>query len=128
VGDGGRLQPVRRAELAQDVRDVDAGRPDADDELRGDLAVGVAAGEEGQDLRLARGEAEGLLQAPLPVGRPGLRRRQLEPRPLGEQLEPFGQGLCSDPGRDGVRLGERPARLGAEAPAATSASAWRQRQ
>ena len=34
VRDGGRLEPVRRAELAQDVRDVDAGRLDADDERR----------------------------------------------------------------------------------------------
>ena len=56
------------AELAQDVRDVDAGRPDADHEGRRDLAVGVAAGDEGEDLRLARCEAEEL-EALLRVGR-----------------------------------------------------------
>jgi hypothetical protein len=107
VRDGGRLEPVRRAELAQDVRDVDAGRPDADHQGRCDLAVGVAAREEGQDLRLARREAEDLLKALLPVGRPCIRRRELEPRALGEQLELPGQRRCSDPGRDGVRLPAR---------------------
>jgi hypothetical protein len=75
VGDRGRLAPVRCAELAQDVRDMHAGRPGADDECRRDLAVGVAAGEEGQDLRLP-----------------------------GGQLKLFCQGCRADPGRDGVRL------------------------
>src|SRR6266496_2737861 len=50
VGGRGCLEPVRRPELAQDVRDVDAGRLDADDERRGDLAVGVAAGDQGAEL------------------------------------------------------------------------------
>src|SRR5690348_6082853 len=59
AGDGrGGLEPVGCPEFAQDVRDVDADGLDADDERRGDLAVGVAAGEEVQDLRLARGQAE----------------------------------------------------------------------
>jgi hypothetical protein len=102
--DRGRLQPVRCAELAQDVRDMHAGRPDADDECRRDLAVGVAAHEEGQDLRLPRRQAEDLLQALLPVGRPDVRRRGLQPCALGEQLKLFCQGCRSDPGRDGVRL------------------------
>jgi hypothetical protein len=89
VRDRGRLAPVRRVELAQDVRHVDAGGPDTDDELRGTLTVGVAAGEEGQDLRLAWGQTEGLLQALPSLGWLGLRRRELEPRALGKQLEPF---------------------------------------
>jgi pimeloyl-ACP methyl ester carboxylesterase len=50
VRDRGGLDPVRRAELAEDVGDVDACRLDADDERGGDLAVGVAAGDEAQDL------------------------------------------------------------------------------
>jgi hypothetical protein len=113
VRDRGRLAPVWRAELVQDVRDVDAGRPDADHEYRRDLAVGVATGEEIQDLRLPRGQAKDFLEALFSVGRPRVRRCELQPRALGEQLEPFSKGLCSDPGRDGVGLPERPARLGA---------------
>jgi hypothetical protein len=113
VRDRGRLEPVRRAELAQDVRDMNAGRPDADHQGRRDLAVGVAAGDEGQDLRLARREAEDLPQALGPVGRPGVRRSELQPSALGEQLELPSQGRCSDPSRDDVCLLEWPARLGA---------------
>ena len=110
--DGGGLEPIRRAQLPQDVRNVDAGRPDTDHEGRRDLAVGVAAGDEGQDLRLARCEAEEL-KALLRVGRHSKRRCDLQPRALGEQLELRGQRLGSDPGRDRMRLPERPARLGA---------------
>ena len=62
VRDRGRLAPVRRTELAKDVRDVDARRLDADDERLGDLAIGVAAGDEREDLRLARCEPEDLLE------------------------------------------------------------------
>jgi GNAT superfamily N-acetyltransferase len=65
------------------VRDVHAGRPDADDEGRGDLGVGVATGDEGQNLRLPRRQAEELPQA-----LPSVRRRELQPRALGEQ-EPW---------------------------------------
>src|SRR5437773_6018264 len=52
VHDCGCLEAVWRAELAQDMRDVDAGRLDADNEGRGDLAVRAAASDEAQDLRL----------------------------------------------------------------------------
>ena len=69
VGDRCRFSTVRRAELVQDVRDVDACRLGADDERRGDLAVGVAAGDEIQNLGLACGETEDLFQALLSVGR-----------------------------------------------------------
>ena len=128
VGDRRRLQPIRRAELAQDVRDVDAGGPDADDECLRDLAVGVAAGDESEDLRLARGEAEDVLQARLSVGRRGVQRCEIEPRALGEQLELAKEGLRSDPRRDGMRRRERALASARDAPAATSASAWRQWQ
>jgi hypothetical protein len=58
VGDRGRFAPVWRVEFAQDVRDVHAGGLDADDERGGDLAVGEAAGDERQHLRLARRQAD----------------------------------------------------------------------
>jgi hypothetical protein len=61
VRDRGRLEPVRRVELAQDVRDMHAGGLDADHERGGDLAVGEAAGGERQYLRLARRQAKDLV-------------------------------------------------------------------
>ena len=76
VRDGGRFEPVRRVELAQDVRDVDAGGLDADHELGGDLAVGVAAGDERQHLRLARRQPEALLRGPASRGVVRRRRRR----------------------------------------------------
>ena len=71
--DRGRLEPVRRVELAQDVRDVDAGRLDADHERRGDLAVGVAAGDErsAPPPRAASGRGS----PPGPASRPAAPRR-----------------------------------------------------
>ena len=86
---------------------------DADDQRGGDLAIGVAAGKEGQDIRLARGQAEDLLQGPFPGWRPVVGRGEVEPGALGEQLELGGQGAGADPGRDGVRVPQRHARLGA---------------
>jgi hypothetical protein len=83
VRDCGRLAPVRGPELAQDVRDVDAGGLDADHEGRGDLAVGIAMGDESQDFGLARRQAEDLLEALLLFGRPLVRRREVEPRACG---------------------------------------------
>ena len=62
----------------------------------GDLAVRVAAGDERQNLGLARGQSEDLLQALPRVGRLRGRRREIEPRALGEQLELAQQRLCSD--------------------------------
>src|SRR5436305_3886225 len=109
----GGLEPVGRPELAQDVRDVDADGLDADDEYRGDLAVGVAAGEEVQHLRLTCRKAEDLLWAVLLLGKRGLRRREIEPRALGEQLDLAEQRPGPYPGRDGVRLPQRHGRHGA---------------
>ena len=114
VGDRGRLEPVRRAELAQDVRDVDAGRLDADDERRGDLAVRVAAGDEGQDLRLAWRQAEDLLQALLP--RRGTRPAAARDRAarVGRAARAPGAGawLRSGPRRRGPPGAARPPRCG----------------
>jgi hypothetical protein len=67
VRDRGRLEPARRVELAQDVRDVHARGLDADRELGGDLAVGEAACDEGQHLRLVRCRSEELFQGLLRV-------------------------------------------------------------
>ena len=52
---------------------MDARRLDADDERLGDLAIGVAAGDEREDLRLARREPEDLLEVLL-FPRPTLRQ------------------------------------------------------
>jgi hypothetical protein len=65
---------------------VDARGLDADDERLGYLPVGVAAGDEAQDLALARSQPERLGEAVLAVcvdvGRP-----EVEPRTSGEGLE-----------------------------------------
>ena len=53
LGDGGGLDPAADTQLAQDVRDVDAGRLLGDVELGADLAVGAAGGHQGQHLGLA---------------------------------------------------------------------------
>ena len=66
--DRGRFGSVRRVELPQNVRDVDAGRLDTDDERRRDLVVRVATCDEGQNLRLARCQAESLAQTPPSIG------------------------------------------------------------
>src|SRR5262245_57529957 len=102
VGDRGCFTSVRCVEFAQDVRNVDAGCLDADDEVRRDLAVRVATGDEGQDLRLARCQAESLLQASPSVGLLVLRGGEIEPRALGEQLELPQQRIRSDASGDGV--------------------------
>jgi hypothetical protein len=64
----GCLDPVGCTELPQDVRDVNSGRSDTDNELRGDLAVGAPPDEESEDLRLPRGQAKVLFTAVPPVG------------------------------------------------------------
>jgi hypothetical protein len=81
--DRGRFETVRRAELAQDVGHVNAGRLDADHERRGDLAVRVATGYESQHFGLARCQAEGLLEV-LPLRGLRLRRGEIESRSLGK--------------------------------------------
>jgi hypothetical protein len=58
LADLGGVDAVGGVELAEDVRDVDAHRLLADEELVGDLAVGSSEGELGEDLDLARGEPE----------------------------------------------------------------------
>ena len=115
VRDRGRLEPVRRAELAQDVRDVDAGRLDADDERRGDLAVGVAAGDERQDLRLARCQPEELLEVLLSVvrlPRPAARDRAARVRRAARALA-AGASLRSESRRRAPPGAARSPRCGA---------------
>jgi hypothetical protein len=65
---GGRLAPVRRAQLLEDVRRVDAGGLDADDECARDLAIGVAAREQDEDVELARRQSELFREARFFVG------------------------------------------------------------
>ena len=57
VRQGRGLAACRHAELAQDVGHVDAGGLAGDEQLLGDLPVGVALGDEPQDLELAGGES-----------------------------------------------------------------------
>src|SRR3954470_17039672 len=59
VGEDDRLHAVAQAELGQHVGDVGLDRVLAEHELRGDLGVGQAAGDEAQHLELARGELGG---------------------------------------------------------------------
>src|SRR6266508_2238453 len=54
----GGLDPRVDAELAKDVRDVDARGLAADEQRVRDLLVAPAAGDELEDLGLARGEPE----------------------------------------------------------------------
>jgi hypothetical protein len=58
VGDGGRLAAGRHSQLAEDVRHVDGHGLGANEQLVGDLAVGLAEREVLEDLALAAGEAE----------------------------------------------------------------------
>jgi pimeloyl-ACP methyl ester carboxylesterase len=83
VRDRRRLAPVRHAELPEDVGDVDARRLDADHECLRDLPILVAAGDQREDLCLARREPEGVGEAFLAV-RLRVRRREIESRTLGE--------------------------------------------
>lgn len=56
-GVGGGLGPAPDAELGEEVGDVGAGGVGADEERRGDLAVGVAGRQQTQDVQLARRQA-----------------------------------------------------------------------
>ena len=84
-----------------------------DHERVGDLPVGVAAGDEREHLGLPRRQAEGLLQESLSIGRRSVRRGEIEPRTLGEQLELPSKRLRSCPSRDRVCRPQRHARLSA---------------
>ena len=54
----GGLEPICDVKFAEDIRDVDAGRLVADEELLSDLAVRASLSEKGEDLALARREAQ----------------------------------------------------------------------
>ena len=54
----GGFNPVREVQLVEDVVDVAGGRCFGNDELFGDLAVGLAGGDEGEHLAFAGGERE----------------------------------------------------------------------
>ncbi len=111
--DGGCFDAVGCVEFAEDVRDVDAGRFDADHERGGDLAVGIAPRDEPQDLGLSRSQAEGVRQAWLSVGGRRVGRIEIEPCALCEQLDLLQQGSCSHSSRDGMGFAEWQARFGA---------------
>ena len=56
VGEDDRLHAVAQVELLEDASDVGLHGSVADDELGGDLGVGEAARDQGEDLELAAGE------------------------------------------------------------------------
>jgi hypothetical protein len=64
-------------------------------------------GDESEDLRLARRQAEDLLKVVLPGRRSRVRRHEIEPRTSGEPFELVGRRLCSDGSCDRLRLPER---------------------
>src|SRR5437764_386148 len=87
VRDGGGLRAAADVELGEDPRDVDARRLLGHVELGADLAVGGATGDEGEDLALARGQAEGVLGL-VAGGCLGLGRAvEPESRPSHESLD-----------------------------------------
>jgi hypothetical protein len=57
-GDHNRLGPAGRADLAEDVRDVDAGGLLGDEEVRADLPVRAAVRQQLKDFALAHGQAQ----------------------------------------------------------------------
>ena len=84
------LRPGVNAELGQDVLDVRGDRLRADDELRRDLALSAAIGEEAEDLALAWAEARVLapsVPVPVAVRGPVRVRRCATQRPLDAREE-----------------------------------------
>jgi hypothetical protein len=92
---------------------VDAGRLDADHQGGGDLAVGVAAGDQAQDLGLARGQAQQLAEAssvtsrvlPMPAS-PATRTVPPRPAAACRSRPSTGRGLPGT-GRGGVAAADR---------------------
>ena len=58
-GDGGGLAAVRRTELTEDMADVVARRPAADEELGGHLRIGQTFADRPKDLRSRRVRSNG---------------------------------------------------------------------
>ena len=67
IGVGDRLGAVRGPDLGEEIVDVGLDRGLTDEQAAGDLGVGLAAGDEAQDLGLPRGQPVGQS----PSGRPG---------------------------------------------------------
>jgi hypothetical protein len=84
VCDFGRLEPAVDVELAQDVRDMGARCFHADRELRGDLAVRVAAGQQLEHFVLSRRQAQ---RVPVVRQRARVDAREIETRTPSKLLE-----------------------------------------
>ena len=88
-----------------------AHRLSADDECRGDLAVDVAACDEGEDFGLARGETKGLRQG-VPFVGPLVRGGEIGAgRGWVSSSSSCDNGFAPIPSGDGERFGERDNRL-----------------
>ena len=79
-----QLDPVRDADLAEDVAEVGLDRLGADEELRGDLGVGAAVPSQPGDVLLLRRELIERVDPPLAHLLAG--GEQLMAGPLGERL------------------------------------------
>jgi Glycosyl transferase family 2 len=105
VGDGRGLRAGADVELGEDARDVDARGLLGHVELRSDLPVGRALGEQLQHLALARGQAERVLVGVL--DRLRLRRlARVQPRPGGEPAGLGAEPAGTEPLRDLERARE----------------------
>ena len=125
-GDPGRLRPRRGPELAQDVRDVDARRVLADEQLLGDLAVGPALDQERQDVALAAGQAERILRASRSRWTP--RHRASTVRSMRDLVASASTDAASGraPRSVAIRCASTSAvAAAARSPSPSSASAWR---
>ena len=117
MGDPGRFGAAADVELGEDARDVDARGLLGHEELRADLAVRGARGDQLEHLALARREAERVVRR-----RPARRLRL-----AGDSLEAAaGRAPRARPPRRAARRAQRvgdPARSGGRSPAASRSPA-----
>ena len=102
---GRRLGPRADPELGEDVRHVDPRRALADEQGLGDATVGIAVGDEGEDLALSTGQPERVR-----LGGRGVRDRSLLPPPV-PGARPAGAARVprSEPATGRRRWSRRPA-------------------
>ena len=111
TGDRGGLGASGRAELGQDVGDVDAHRLGADEQLAADLAVAPALGDETEDLLLTGGEGDrlgGVLpRRDGPSCRPRCAARREAARPVADGRSPARRSPAAGPRWPRPRRGAR---------------------
>ena len=113
VGDRGRLTAIGCVQLAQDVRDVDAGRLDADHERRRRSRGWCSPRATRVSTSASRGVRPRTSSSRVWAIRCGLRSGEVEPRPLGEKLELAQQRRAPSRAATACACPQRRARLGA---------------